>query len=302
MEGFTPPLRAGHGPPRRPVTAYRQPVSTELRAVLRAPRLASQHRLRGHHLLGGFLNYFVTGATGFIGRHLVAELLKRDGTIYALVREGSRGKLDALAQRLGRSRGEDRARGGRPLEGRARHRGLRPADRPSLPPGGRLRHRGRRGGIGARERRGHPARDRVRERARGRALPPHQLDRGGRQLRGHLPGGHVRRGAEAAPPLPPHQVRVGAARARGRRDEDAGVPAGHRGRPLGDRRDGQDRRSLLLLQAAPEAPPRAAGVVPARRARGRADEHRAGGLRRARDGPHLAPAGRATCPGTRSTW
>ena len=46
------------------------------------------------------MNYFVTGATGFIGRHLVAELLKREGTIYALVREGSRGKLDALAQRL----------------------------------------------------------------------------------------------------------------------------------------------------------------------------------------------------------
>jgi len=46
------------------------------------------------------LNYFVTGATGFIGRHLVAELLKREGTIYALVREGSRGKLDALIQRL----------------------------------------------------------------------------------------------------------------------------------------------------------------------------------------------------------
>ncbi len=47
------------------------------------------------------MNYFVTGATGFIGRHLVAELLKRDGTIYALVREGSRGKLDSLVQRLG---------------------------------------------------------------------------------------------------------------------------------------------------------------------------------------------------------
>jgi NAD(P)-dependent dehydrogenase (short-subunit alcohol dehydrogenase family) len=46
------------------------------------------------------LNYFVTGATGFIGRHLVAELLKREGTIYALVREGSRGKLDGLIQRL----------------------------------------------------------------------------------------------------------------------------------------------------------------------------------------------------------
>ncbi len=47
------------------------------------------------------MNYFVTGATGFIGRHLVAELLERDGTVYVLVREGSRGKLDALMQRLG---------------------------------------------------------------------------------------------------------------------------------------------------------------------------------------------------------
>jgi NAD(P)-dependent dehydrogenase (short-subunit alcohol dehydrogenase family) len=51
------------------------------------------------------MNYFVTGATGFIGRHLVAELLKRDGTVYVLVREGSRGKLDALVQRLGASEG-----------------------------------------------------------------------------------------------------------------------------------------------------------------------------------------------------
>jgi short-subunit dehydrogenase len=51
------------------------------------------------------LNYFVTGATGFVGRHLVAELLKRDGTIYVLVREGSRGKVDALAERLGAEEG-----------------------------------------------------------------------------------------------------------------------------------------------------------------------------------------------------
>jgi len=47
------------------------------------------------------LNYFVTGATGFIGRHLVGELLKREGTIHVLVREGSRGKVDALVDRLG---------------------------------------------------------------------------------------------------------------------------------------------------------------------------------------------------------
>ncbi len=47
------------------------------------------------------MNYFVTGATGFIGRHLVEELLKREGTVYVLTREGSQGKVDALAERLG---------------------------------------------------------------------------------------------------------------------------------------------------------------------------------------------------------
>ena len=47
------------------------------------------------------MNYFVTGATGFVGRHLVEELLRRDGTIYALVREGSRGRLDELIERWG---------------------------------------------------------------------------------------------------------------------------------------------------------------------------------------------------------
>ncbi len=42
------------------------------------------------------MNYFVTGATGFIGRHLVERLLQREGTIYALVRAGSRGRLEEL--------------------------------------------------------------------------------------------------------------------------------------------------------------------------------------------------------------
>ncbi len=45
--------------------------------------------------------YFVTGATGFIGRFLVANLLKRKKTVYALVRRGSMKKLEALRERLG---------------------------------------------------------------------------------------------------------------------------------------------------------------------------------------------------------
>ena len=46
--------------------------------------------------------YFVTGATGFIGRHLVEELLRnREGDIHVLVREGSRGKLEELMSSWG---------------------------------------------------------------------------------------------------------------------------------------------------------------------------------------------------------
>jgi len=40
--------------------------------------------------------YFVTGATGFIGRFLVANLLKRGEPIYVLVRKSSAAKLDEL--------------------------------------------------------------------------------------------------------------------------------------------------------------------------------------------------------------
>ena len=43
------------------------------------------------------MSYFVTGATGFIGRYLVEDLLRnRDGDIHVLVRAGSQEKLDKL--------------------------------------------------------------------------------------------------------------------------------------------------------------------------------------------------------------
>ncbi len=51
------------------------------------------------------MSYFVTGATGFIGRNLIEQLLEREGTIYVLVREGSRGRLEELKNRWGAPEG-----------------------------------------------------------------------------------------------------------------------------------------------------------------------------------------------------
>ncbi len=45
------------------------------------------------------MSYFVTGATGFIGRRLVERLLERRGKIHVLVREDSQGRLDELMER-----------------------------------------------------------------------------------------------------------------------------------------------------------------------------------------------------------
>ena len=47
------------------------------------------------------MSYFVTGATGFIGRFLVSNLLKRKGTVHVLLRKGSEKKLDAIATSMG---------------------------------------------------------------------------------------------------------------------------------------------------------------------------------------------------------
>ena len=48
------------------------------------------------------MNYFVTGGTGFIGRHLIAELLgrKKTATVYVLVRKGSKKKFNSLRKSL----------------------------------------------------------------------------------------------------------------------------------------------------------------------------------------------------------
>ncbi|HEX8102336.1 MAG TPA: SDR family oxidoreductase [Solirubrobacteraceae bacterium] len=54
------------------------------------------------------MTYFVTGATGFIGRHLVERLLEREGDIHVLVREGSMDKLQERMQGWARFGDTDR--------------------------------------------------------------------------------------------------------------------------------------------------------------------------------------------------
>ena len=62
--------------------------------------------------------YFVTGATGFIGRRLVEGLLgKRQGDVYVLVRENSRGRLDDLIERWTVATGASAAERVKPVVG-----------------------------------------------------------------------------------------------------------------------------------------------------------------------------------------
>jgi NAD(P)-dependent dehydrogenase (short-subunit alcohol dehydrogenase family) len=56
------------------------------------------------------MTYFVTGGTGFIGRHLIERLLDREGQIHILVREGSTDRLDELIERWERRDGPSSVR------------------------------------------------------------------------------------------------------------------------------------------------------------------------------------------------
>ena len=76
--------------------------------------------------------YFVTGATGFIGRHLVQELLdNRDGEIFVLVRAGSQARIERLLRSWGNParvttvdrRPDQAAARRRPRSGSREHRG-----------------------------------------------------------------------------------------------------------------------------------------------------------------------------------
>ncbi|MCI2260940.1 SDR family oxidoreductase [Xanthomonas indica] len=47
------------------------------------------------------MTYFVTGATGFIGRYLMAKLMRRKGVVHVLLRKESQRKFDALVREQG---------------------------------------------------------------------------------------------------------------------------------------------------------------------------------------------------------
>jgi thioester reductase-like protein len=47
------------------------------------------------------MGYFLTGGTGFIGRHLVAALAVRGKPVYVLVRAGSRARLERVVRGCG---------------------------------------------------------------------------------------------------------------------------------------------------------------------------------------------------------
>src|SRR4029453_7056545 len=78
--------RAGGGGPVRRRRGSRWRRGRCLSAPPAAYRLVERHAAEA-------MTYFVTGATGFIGRHLVEWLLRRDGQIHVLVREGSAAKI-----------------------------------------------------------------------------------------------------------------------------------------------------------------------------------------------------------------
>ena len=91
------------------------------------------------------MQYFVTGATGFIGKRLVKILLaRRDATVYFLLRPGAEAKVPELLSYWGVSKARaipvlgdlDVQEAGRR---RRPDQGAQGPDRPLLPPGRRLR-------------------------------------------------------------------------------------------------------------------------------------------------------------------
>ena len=187
------------------------------------------------------MRYFVTGATGFIGKRLVKALLARRGAVvHFLLRPESEGKLAGAARLLGRGRrGASRVvpvlrRPDRQELGVSRRRDqeAQGPDRPRLPPRRGLRPLGRRRVADRGQHRRHARGRRVRQGDRRRPPAPRQLDRRRGPVRRRLSRGHVRRGRGPRPPVLHDQAREREDRAHRVEGAVDGVPAGARRRRL----------------------------------------------------------------------
>ncbi|MCK7508522.1 MAG: hypothetical protein MZV70_33690 [Desulfobacterales bacterium] len=247
------------------------------------------------------MTYFVTGATGFIGRFLVAVAARsaararstcwcgrsRSASSTSCASSGARTASSASCRSRATSRQPKLGVShGRPREAQGQGQAL-------LPPRRRVRPRGQRRGDGARRT----------STARSSALEFAEAVNAGcfHLVSSIAAAGLYRRHVHArtcsrrprtsttrttAPSTTPRRmVRANGTHAVPR------LPPGRRGRPLADRLHRQDRRPVLLLQGSCRSCARSwPRWMPLVGIEGGLHQHRAGGLRRRRAGPPRAPA------------